>query len=80
MKYSFVLMLIRLSSLDTTRKFQKNFCFKMRPVGLIYINTKECKLVAIYESGLLLTRTALDSECSINATYKLNVSMRNISI
>ena len=42
-KYSFVLMLIHLSSLATTSKFQKNICFKMRVVGLISINTKECK-------------------------------------
>ena len=39
----FVLMLISLSSLATTSKFQRNICFKMRAVGLININTKECK-------------------------------------
>ena len=42
-KYSFVLMLISLSSLATTSKFQKNICVKMRAVGLISIKTKECK-------------------------------------
>ena len=42
-KYSFVLMLISLSSLATTSKFQKNICFKMRAVGLINTKTKECK-------------------------------------
>ena len=42
-KYSFVLMLISLSSLTATSKFLKNICFKMRPVALININTKECK-------------------------------------
>ena len=42
-KYSFVLMLISLSSLATTSKFQKNFCFKMRAAGLINIASKECK-------------------------------------
>ena len=43
-------MLISLSSLVTTSKFQKNFCFKMRAVGPI--NIKNVKVVAIYESGL----------------------------
>ena len=43
MKYYFVLMLISLSSLATTHKFEKNFCFKMRAVGLINIKTKECQ-------------------------------------
>ena len=42
-KYSSFLMLISLSSLATTSKFQKIFCFKMRAAGLININTKECK-------------------------------------
>ena len=42
-KYSFVLMLISLTSLVTTSKFQKNICFKTRAVGLINIKTKECK-------------------------------------
>ena len=42
-KYSFVLMLISLSSLATASKFQTNICFKMRAVGQIYINTKACK-------------------------------------
>ena len=42
-KYSCVLMLIRLSSLATTSKFQNNICFKMRAVCLININTKEWK-------------------------------------
>ena len=41
--YSFVLMLISLSSLAWTSKFQKNICFEMRAVGLININKKECK-------------------------------------
>ena len=36
-KCSFVLMLISLSSLAATSKFQKNFCFKMRAVGLITV-------------------------------------------
>ena len=42
-KYSSVLMLISLSSLATRSKFQKNFCLKMRVIGLININTKESK-------------------------------------
>ena len=42
-KYSFVLMLISPTSLDTKSKFQKNICFKTRAVGLINIKTKECK-------------------------------------
>ena len=42
-KDSSVLMLISLSSLATTSKFQENFCFKMRAVGQININTKDCK-------------------------------------
>ena len=42
--YSFVLMLISFSSLATTSKFQKNISFKTRLVGLININTKECKV------------------------------------
>ena len=42
-KCSFVLMLISLSSLVTTSKFQKNIYFKLRAIGLININTKECK-------------------------------------
>ena len=33
--YCFVLMLISLSSLAANTKFQKNFCFKTRAVGLI---------------------------------------------
>ena len=37
------LMLMSLSSLVTTSKFEKNICFKMRPVGPININTKQCK-------------------------------------
>ena len=41
--YSSVLMLTSLSSLATTSKFQKNFCFKMKAVGLINTNEKECK-------------------------------------
>ena len=36
-------MIISLSSLATTSKFQKNVCFKMRAVSLININTKECE-------------------------------------
>ena len=42
-KYSFVLMLISLTSLAMTSKFQKNICFKTRAVGLINIKTKHCK-------------------------------------
>ena len=42
-KYSFVLMLISLSSLAMMSKFENNICFKMRAVGLININAKECK-------------------------------------
>ena len=42
-KYSFVLMLISLTSLATTSKFQTNICFKMRAVGLINMKTKEWK-------------------------------------
>ena len=38
--YSFVLMLISLTSLATTSKFQKNICFKTRAVGLINIKAK----------------------------------------
>ena len=41
-KFSVVLMLVTLSSLATTSKFQENICFKMRVVSLININTKEC--------------------------------------
>ena len=52
--YSFALMLISLTSLPTTSKFQKNICFKTRAVGLINIKTrKNVKVVAICESGLL---------------------------
>ena len=36
-------MLISLTSLAMTSKFQKNICFKTRAVGLINIKTKECK-------------------------------------
>ena len=42
--YSFVLMLISPTNLATTSKFQKNICFQTRAVGLININTKECKV------------------------------------
>ena len=42
-KYSCVLMLISFSRLATTRKFQENFCFKMRAVGPMNIYTKESK-------------------------------------
>ena len=42
-KCSSVVMPISLSSLATKSKFQKNICFKTRTVGLININTKECK-------------------------------------
>ena len=42
--YSFVLMLISPTNLATTSKFQKNIFFKTRAVGLININTKECKV------------------------------------
>ena len=37
-KYSFVLMLISLSSVVAMREFQKNMLTKMRPVGPININ------------------------------------------
>ena len=43
-KYSFVLMLLCLTSLATMSKFQKNICLKIRAVGLISIKTKECKI------------------------------------
>ena len=49
-KYSSVLMLISLSSLAATSKFQKNICFKMRAVGPINVQ-KNVKEVTIYESG-----------------------------
>ena len=49
-KYSFVLMLISLSSLATTSKFQKNICFRMRVEGLININTKVYIYIYIYFS------------------------------
>ena len=52
-KYCFVLMLISLTSLATTSKSQKNFCFKMRAVGLIN-RQKDVEVVTIYESGLWL--------------------------
>ena len=39
--YYFLLILISLSSLATTSKFQRDIGFKV--VGLININTKECK-------------------------------------
>ena len=42
-KYSFVLRLISLSSLATTNNFQNDSCFKMKAVGVLNINTKECK-------------------------------------
>ena len=43
-KYSFVLILISLSSLATTSKIQKNSIWsKMRAVGLINVNTNEWK-------------------------------------
>ena len=42
-KYSSVLILISLSIVATTSKFQKNICFKMRAIGLININATECK-------------------------------------
>ena len=34
--------ILALSSLATTSKFQSNICLKMKAVGLININTKEC--------------------------------------
>ena len=43
-------MLISLSILPITSKFQKNICFKMRTVGLININTKKKK----YKGGRFL--------------------------
>ena len=39
--YSFVFMLIILTSLVSTNKIQKNFCFKARLVRVISIKTKE---------------------------------------
>ena len=39
--YSFVFMLIILTSLVFTNKIQKNFCFKVRLVRTISIKTKE---------------------------------------
>ena len=39
--YSFVFMLIILTSLVCTNKIQKNFCFKVRLVRMISIKTKE---------------------------------------
>ena len=42
-KYSLVLMLISLTSLAMTSKFQKNICFKTKAVGVINIKTEECK-------------------------------------
>ena len=42
-KYYFVLMIISLTSLAMTSKFQKNICFKTRAVGLINTKTKDCK-------------------------------------
>ena len=40
-KCSFVLMLISLSNFAAMGKIQKNISAKMRPIGLININTKE---------------------------------------
>ena len=40
-KYFFVLMLISPSRLAQVSTIQKNFGFKMRPVGLITIDTKK---------------------------------------
>ena len=39
--YSFVFMLIILTSLVSTNKIQKNFCFKVRLVRTISIKTEE---------------------------------------
>ena len=50
-KYSFVLMLISLSSLATTSKFQKNIVSKWgQYVYFTYIQ-ENLKVIAIYESG-----------------------------
>ena len=43
-KYSFVLMLLGLSSLAAMRKIQKNMLTKMRPIGPININTIEYQI------------------------------------
>ena len=40
-------MIMSLSSLATTSKFQKKICFKTRAVGLININTKKCKFMKV---------------------------------
>ena len=50
-EYSFVLMLISLISLAAMGTIQKNISTKVRPVGLIDINTN----ATIYESGLCST-------------------------
>ena len=55
--YSFVLMLISPTNLAMTSKFQKNICFKTRAVGLININTKECKV------GRHLLKWSIPSGC-----------------
>ena len=62
-KYSLVLMLISLSSLATTSKFQKNICFKMRAVGLININTKE------WNSGRHLWKWSIESTVNCSLLY-----------
>ena len=51
-KYFSVLMPISLSSVARKSKFQKTICFKIRAVGLININTNECKSDRHYESDL----------------------------
>ena len=53
--YSFVFMLIILTSLVSTNKIQKNSCFKVRLVRMINTETKNIFLDDIYEYGLLIT-------------------------
>ena len=57
-------MLINLSSLAVTSKFQKNICFKMRAVGLINIKTKEWK------SGRHLWKWSIQRFFSLAVTSK----------
>ena len=58
-------MLISLTSLTMTSKFQKNICFKTRAVGLINIKTKE------YESGLLQSTNIVPTKYH-NTFFKKN--------
>ena len=52
--YSFVFMIIILTSLVTTNKIQKNICSKVRLVRISAQGQKNNFLVAIYEYGLYL--------------------------